>query len=388
MLAGLGYKPLLEPSPAQRGGHLWLIFSERVNAHAARRQVVTMAPALGTIGEYWPSRGNQKVRLPAGKYVTPTFSQWTHLVGAETGAEAPTRLHIFLANLTPAELIPAAAPADEQDLTDAAQPERGAKQPFQPVTTQAPDEHHRQKYGAHSMWVQWPDEQYLIDRFNAQYTIDELATYERNGMINAGQIGRPERTASVGVTPDGQRFTDFGAGARQPDGTPGGGDPFEFYVRSQNRDKSDVLRELGQALNREASRELLRAARAGEPPPAWVMDILTDRGRAIYNENAAKHGHPPLEAHSRGVDGFSVPIEQPQEQAATKTVYTNAARLILSETGVVGQGEQEAQTPVMPDCEGAYPPPQRPCFHCKVIAWQWTGEQYICSHPGHPPDEI
>ena len=78
-LEDIGYKPLLEPSPAQRGGHLWLIFSERVNADAARSQVVTIAPGLRQVGEYWPSRGNQKVRLPAGKYVTPAFSQWTHL---------------------------------------------------------------------------------------------------------------------------------------------------------------------------------------------------------------------------------------------------------------------------------------------------------------------
>lgn len=385
-LAGLGYKPLLEPSPAQRGGHLWLIFSERVNADAARSQVVTTAPALGKIGEYWPSRGNQKVRLPAGKYVTPTFSQWTHLVGAETGTETPTILNIFLANLTPAELIPAAAPADEQELTDAAQPERRTKQPSQRVATQAPDAHHRQKYGNHSMWwVQWPNEQYLIDRFNARYTIDDLATYERNGMINAGQIGRPERTASVGVTPDGQRFTDFGAGARQPDGTPGGGDPFEFYVRSQNRDKSDVLRELGRALNSEASRELLRAARAGEPPPAWVTDILTDTGREIYNQNAQRNGHPPLN-ETRGVVGFSMlhDTERPQEQAESKTAYMDAARLILSGSSELWQGEQQAETQVIPEYEGDYPPPQRPCFHCKVVAWQWSGEQYVCSHPGHP----
>src|SRR6266516_3168395 len=193
-LEALGYKPLLEPSPAQRGGHLWLIFSERVNAHAARSQVVTIAPGLRQVGEYWPSRGNQKVRLPAGKYVTPAFSQWTHLVGAETGAESPTILNIFLANLTPAELIPATAPADEQELTDAAQPERGAKRPFQRVVTQEPDAHHRQKYGNHLMWVQWPSEQYLIDLFNTQHTIDDLATYERNGMIHAAHLCRQERT--------------------------------------------------------------------------------------------------------------------------------------------------------------------------------------------------
>ena len=150
------------------------------------------------------------------------------------------------------------------------------------------------------MWMQWPSEQYLIDRFNEQYTIADLAAPERNGMINAATIGRPERTASVGVTPDGQRFTDFGAGARQPDGRQDGGDPFEFYTRSRQLEKAAALRELGRDLNRQASRELLRAARAGEPPPAWVMEIITPTGRAIYNQNAARHGHPPIEAHSGG----------------------------------------------------------------------------------------
>ena len=386
LLEGLGFKPLLEASPAQRGGHLWLIFSERVNTDAAHSQVVTIAPALGTIGEYWPSKGNQKVRLPAGKYVTPTFSQWTHLVGAETGAEAPTKLHIFLANLTPAELIPAAAPAEEQELTDAAQPERGAKQLSQRVVIQEPDEHHRQKYGTHSMWwVQWPSEQYLIDRFNAQYTIDDLATYEQNGMINAAHIGRPERTASVGVTPDGERFTDFGAGARRPDGTQDGGDAFEFYIRSRRLEKSEVLRELGQQLNREASRELLRAARAGEKPPTWVMDVITDTGRAIYNQNAGKHGHPPLDASSRGVVGFSTSGQE--QQVDVEAIGMDAARLILSGTGELRQSERNTAEPSYPqDYEGDYPPPQRPCFHCKVFAWQWTGETYICANPGHPPE--
>jgi hypothetical protein len=150
------------------------------------------------------------------------------------------------------------------------------------------------------MWVEWPNEQYVIDRFNEQHTIAEFAAPERNGMINAAIIGRPERTASVGVTPDGQRFTDFGKGARTEDGHQDGGDPFEFYIRSQHLEKAAALRALGRDLNRQASRELLRAARAGELPAAWVMEIITPTGRAIYNENAARHGHPPLETLSTG----------------------------------------------------------------------------------------
>jgi TOTE conflict system primase-like protein len=313
-----GYKPLLEPSPAQRGGHLWLIFSERVNASAAYNQVVALAPHLKDVPEYWPGRGNQKVRLPAGKYVTPAFSQWTYVVAAtnrdisKTGTGAPNILDILLSNLTPAELIPDTPAAAEQTQTETRQSERSAPRPHRPPVTTEPDEQHRRKYGEHKMWVQWPSEQYLIDRFNSEYSIDDLAAPERNGLINAGTIGRPERTASVAVTKDGQRFTDFGKDAKQADGTPDGGDPFEFYVRSRNLEKAEALRELGRDLNRQASRELLRAARAGEQLAAWIMEIITPTGRAIYNENAARHGHPTLEAHAGGIVGFS-PLDQPED---------------------------------------------------------------------------
>src|SRR5207248_637407 len=148
---------------------------------------------------------------------------------------------------------------------------------------------HRRKYGDHKMWVAF-SEHYLIDRYNATHSIDELATYERNGMINASEIGRPERTASVAVTPDGQRFTDFGAGATQPDGSPEGGDPFEYTCRKENRDKADVLRELGRDRSREAREEILHAAREGLPLSQDTMQIITPEGRRVYNENAAKHG--------------------------------------------------------------------------------------------------
>ena len=379
VLIAYGYKPLIEPSPAGRGGHLWLIFSDRVNARRAYHEVCELAPDLQEVTEHWPNRGNQKVRLPAGKYVTPTHSSWTHLTDAKnntlatTGAEAAA---ILLSNLTPAGVIPPQANTDERDPTEAPKLERKTNKPPRRSAPEAPDEQHKRKYGKHEMWVEWQSEEYLIERFNEQYTIDDLAARERNNMINAATIGRPERTASVGVTKDGQRFTDFGAGATQPDGHQDGGDPFEFYIRSQRLDKKDVLRQLGQALNKEASSELLRAARAGELPPAWVMDILTDTGRAVYNENAQKHGHKPLEEHTclpagktRGVVGFSMPEmeQQPQEEQAEPKALEIAAK----------------RPTFLPQSEAPYPPPQRPCICCGVVAWKWTGEKYICANPGH-----
>src|SRR5205807_9214983 len=53
------------------------------------------------------------------------------------------------------------------------------------------------------LWVAFTPQQ-LIDRFNQQYSIEDLVAYERNGMILADWRG--ERTASVGTTKDGQHW--------------------------------------------------------------------------------------------------------------------------------------------------------------------------------------
>jgi len=113
---------------------------------------------------------------------------------------------------------------------------------------------------------------------------------------------RGERTASVGVTKDGQHWVDFGASARRPDGRQDGGDAFELYVRKSGRAKDEVLRELGQVLNREASRELLRAARAGEAPAARIAEIMTPTGWRVYNENREKAGYAPIASEKRSTN--------------------------------------------------------------------------------------
>src|SRR5436305_9475119 len=83
LLAEAGYRVLLEPSPAGRGGHLWIIFDDLVDACAARSHVVGLAPILGDVGEYWPGPAWamkwNKVRLPGGKYITPEFTVWCKL---------------------------------------------------------------------------------------------------------------------------------------------------------------------------------------------------------------------------------------------------------------------------------------------------------------------
>ncbi len=307
LLVARGYKLLLEPSPADRGGHLWLIFSERVNARAAYHAVCEIVPTLKGIVEYWPGRGKQKVRLPAGRYVTPAVSAWTQIQDVHGNIITTCDL---LDQQTPASLIPALAPDEDKPELERTRSyaEEEDHEATAPHRSRTPDEQHRTTYGNHSMWVEWPREQYIIDRFNEAHPIDELAEVERNGMVNAGQIGRPERTASVAITADGQWFTDFGTGGtRNADGRKVCGDAFEFYCRSHSMTKSAALQQFGQELNREASAEILRASRAGKLPPVWVMEIISRTGWEVYNENALRAGQKTLQAliGEGGLAGFS-----------------------------------------------------------------------------------
>lgn len=99
-----GYRPLLEPSSADRGGHLWILYQERVSALAALWHVRIIAPALAEVVEYWPRPGarpiGNKVRLPAGKYVRPGFAQWSKLYdvsGQELAHDGRSAARVILA---------------------------------------------------------------------------------------------------------------------------------------------------------------------------------------------------------------------------------------------------------------------------------------------------
>lgn len=87
-LSAAGYVPLVEDSPAGRGGHLWIIFTDLVDACAAYRHVCELAPMLQKIKERWPGPGNRKVRLPGGR---PGFSQQCKFYDAIGGLVADNR---------------------------------------------------------------------------------------------------------------------------------------------------------------------------------------------------------------------------------------------------------------------------------------------------------
>lgn len=88
-LVAAGYLPILEPSPANRGGHCWIIFDALVNASAARQHVYEHAPALATLAEYWPGPPDakhwNKVRLPGGRYTRPDSAAWCALISVADG---------------------------------------------------------------------------------------------------------------------------------------------------------------------------------------------------------------------------------------------------------------------------------------------------------------
>jgi len=332
-LAASGYLPILEPSPAGRGGHLWLIFDALVDTSAARRQVDAIAPALAPVREYWPgpldaTRWN-KVRLPGGKYVRPGIRAWCQLVSVsdgETSQDGLSAARLLLTHQTPATLVPppeceaevqaseskpspeVMSPHDEQDAP--CSDEQGSTLPADPAPAsilrpgdprpaQSIDSQWQTRYGQteerQRLWFAFTP-QYLASWFNAQHDVLDLLPPERSGYGLA--TWRGEHTASVALR--GDQWTDFGASARRPDGTQDGGDALELQARLTQASKSDILRQTAKDLVAQARAELESVARAGQPLPTWLEEIITDAGRAHY-ERVKCHGQPasnsPLDKH-------------------------------------------------------------------------------------------
>jgi hypothetical protein len=305
-LAQAGYAPLLEESPAGRGGHLWLIYTDLVESYAALHQVRTLAPDLAGLAEWWPRPGAQpsgnKVRLPGGRYTVPGISRWCRLfdihgvVLAENGQSAAS---ILLSLQTPAALVPA---LDEEaraelvrQLTPApAVPARPAREPQTPAPATGPDAHWQGKYGTsdegRKLWFAFSQEQ-IIARFNEKHHVRDLLATEPNGYGLA--VWRSEQTGSVGFFDQENAWIDFGATALRSSGKHDGGDALELFVRLSGREKQEVMRDLARDLNREARAALEDAARSGQEPPNWVQHLLTESGWHYYQSLRVRHTTPP-----------------------------------------------------------------------------------------------
>jgi len=76
-----------------------------------------------------------------------------------------------------------------------------------------------------------------------------------------------ERTASTGYrdTPQGERYTDFSAHGRRPDGTRDTGDALELASKVWGMSKGTLINEITGEMIKQGSAELESAARAGQP---------------------------------------------------------------------------------------------------------------------------
>jgi len=342
-LTEAGYLPVLEPSPAARGGHLWIIFDDLIDAGAARTHIYEIAPMLAAVSEYWPGPANakhwNKVRLPGGKYVRPQVNAWCRLISVADGETTQDgglqAARLLLAHQTPAAVVPVlpqeALPMQAEASTLAPEP---PDQPISPSRGQRVelDPTWHANYDTPQgkrLWFAFP-ETYVAAWWNERHPLDELLPSERNGYGLATWRGESEGS----VAKRGDRWADFGQSARRPDGNPDTGDALELQQRLTQAPKREILRQAGKELNAQARADLERAARAGQPIPAWLEEIITEEGRAHY---ARLYVSRPSTATgpTGGLPGFlDVPIATDVERVAS-TECTAAAR--KSPSGVPAQ---------------------------------------------------
>lgn len=302
-LAQAGYLPLLEESPAGRGGHLWVIYTALVDSYTALHQVRILAPDLAGLAEWWPRPGahpsGNKVRLPGGRYTVPGMSRWCRLydihgvVLAENGTSAAP---VLLSMQTPTSLVPALDEDARAELVRRLIPAPAAPvREVQPSPPSAgPDAHWQAKYGGdegRKLWFAFGQEQ-IIARFNETHHVRDLLETQGNGYGLA--TWRGEHTASVAFFEKENAWIDFGATARRGNGRHDGGDALELFVRLSGREKQDVMRDLARDLNREARHALEEAARAGQAPPGWVQALLTESGWQYYQSLRVRRTHEPV----------------------------------------------------------------------------------------------
>jgi hypothetical protein len=282
--------PLLERSPAARGGHLWLFFREAVDSARARTTAHLHAPALATISEAWPDPSGRRiaVRLPAGFYRRPGVAAWCELADADgaawcTGVDA---MALILGARMPATWV---MPLEARVPASPALPPpllvinsvSAVADGMRSLPAAVHDPRWLGQYGrVRDRLYFWITDGEVAAWFNARYVVRDLLTPERTGYGLA--VWRGERTASVRYTAD-NGWVDFGAGGLRADGRRDGGDVLELYCRLQDRSRADVLRETAREMVGVARRELEEAARAGRGPAAWVAAMTSPAGWAYYD---------------------------------------------------------------------------------------------------------
>jgi hypothetical protein len=381
ILADYGYLPLLEASPVGRGGHCWILYTALVKASCAHAHLHALAPCLQEYKEYWPGRGNHKVRLPGGCYIQPGFAAWCVLSDAHgtlLSTDGTSAAGVLLTYQTPAILVPDALgePASVQHGEGFAELPKSTALPSQrrmPVAMGAVDRHWHEKYSGSALWFHFTPAQ-LAALYNERYTLAELLPVGANGMAFSPSV--QERTPSTAITGKGRAWVDFSARARQSDGKHDGGDALELAARRNGEsrtNKARTLREVAREVVLEARDALEQAARAGEQPLAWVASIMTEAGWQRYRSLCEEASVADRLTSVRGVTGFSPKMVDKEAQRlgcqnaslAVNLVQTvevppikqNAADILAAELGAVRR---------------------EPCNRCGCPLYYESGPYWMC----------
>ncbi len=383
-LAASGYTPLLEVSPAGRGGHLWIIYTDLVCAAWARWHVLELAPQLAEIAESWPNAGPRahKVRLPGGKYVQPGLSQWCILSdgrGSMLTTDGRSAARVLLDFQTSVALIPAYRPEPGSFVQGS-----GASMVYNATTQRQHgqgdlgevDKWWRKKYNRF-LWFQFTPQQ-LAALYNERHPLQEMLQLEPHGMAFSPSV--QERTPSTAITKDGKAWVDFSARVRQRDGKHDGGDILELVARRNGETraaKAGTMREIARDLVHEAKGALETAAVSGKLPPTWVASIMTEAGWQQYHRmHEVSGGEAKSTASSSwGVAGFHPSMET--DEALTHQAEQGPAHLANAPSSVQSHAKQKQgaldalATEIGADLG-------EPCKRCGCTLYYQSGSYSMC----------
>jgi hypothetical protein len=187
-----------------------------------------------------------------------------------------------------------------------------------------------------------------------------------------------ERTPSTAITDDGLAWVDFSARSLQLDGRHDGGDSLELAARRHGESraaKSATLREAARTLVREARDALERAARAGEEPPAWVAEIMTEAGWQRYRSLCAEAARVVAGTTSRGVAGF---MHAAMAMQATQDPITRGAEQPTAAIDVIShESRQEQDSPELlaADLSARI---GEPCSRCGCTLFYQSESYWMC----------
>ena len=380
LLASAGYTPLVEDSPVGRGGHLWIIYTDLVDARCAHRHVCELAPMMQAIKEYWPGPGNHKVRLPGGRYVKPGFSQQCKLydfIGGQVAANRQEAARALLTMQTPASIVPANPP----DPAPISSPGSHSVVPPPPARARAHGQAAQRAQQTNYHWFHFTPAQ-LAAWYNERHSLEELRPLEQNGMAYSPTVSERTPSTDFFLTQHGEeRWADHSARVRRANGRPDGGDALELRIRLSGQSKPEVLRQVGRELVQEARAALESAAVSGKLPPTWVQELLTPAGKAHYQELLLQsEAIPTQEALALASDPYQAaplpggdpsPASEPGGLPGSCPSHSPA---VVSSLPPAFQSVQQVSAP--------YPPPARASYCCHSTAWMWNEakQRYVCGN--------